>query len=215
MSIRILIADDHGVLRAGLRALLKNEPNFQVVGEAADGEETLRLAQELRPDIVLLDITMPGLSGIQVTRALQNGVSETRVLILTLHEDIGLLREAIDAGARGYIIKRAVDSELTNAINTVWRGQLYVHPLLTQALLKSPLPVAPPDTNADVPLTRREIQILQLIVQGYTNRQIAEMLTLSVRTVDSHRASVMGKLGLRTRVELVRYATEHGLTKPL
>jgi two-component system, NarL family, response regulator NreC len=211
MSIRVLIADDHGVLRAGLRALLNSDAALEVVGEAADGWEAVRLATELRPDILLLDLSMPGLTGIDVTRELKKQSSDVRVLILTVHEDEGLLQEAIRVGASGYIVKRAAESELLNAIQAVHRGEMYVHPAMTRALLRG---LAPKSSLDEVPLkllTRREIEVLRLIVQGYTNRQIADVLTLSVRTVESHRANLMGKLGLSSRVELVHYAIEHSL----
>jgi two-component system response regulator NreC len=211
MSIRILIADDHGVLRAGLRALLNADPNLEVVAEASDGPQTLRLVAELQPDIVLLDISMPGMSGIEITQRLKETSPQLRVLVLTAHEDESMLREAIRAGAAGYIVKRAVESELLNAIRAVSLGDLYVHPTMTRALLKdmSILPAAE-ETLVEV-LTPREVEVLHLIALGYTNGQIAKELSLSVRTVESHRANLMGKLNLRSRVELVRYATDHGL----
>ena len=138
MAVDILLADDHGVLRAGLRALLNAEDDLEVVGEAATGDEVLRVGRELQPDIVLLDLNMPGPGGIEVTRRLRELVPETRVLVLTVHEDEGLLREAIDPAASGYIIKRAVESELINAIHAVARGEMYIHPSMTRALLRSP-----------------------------------------------------------------------------
>ncbi len=211
MPIRILIADDHGVLRAGLRVLLNAEPDMQVVGEAATGRETLRLASELRPDVVLLDLSMPDLGGIEVTRRIKTALPDTRVLILTVHEDERMLREAIRAGAAGYIVKRAVEAELINAIRVVWRGDLYVHPAMTCVLLKGLVPSSPTDEQPIESLTPRDTEILRLIAQGYTNREIADLLSLSVRTVESHRANIMDKLGLRGRAALVRYAREHGL----
>ncbi len=211
MSIRILIVDDHGVLRAGLRALLSAEPDLEVVDEAAGGYEALRLADELRPEVVLLDISIPDLSGIEVTRQLKKILPETRVLILTVHEDESLLQESIRAGAAGYIIKRAVESELIDAIRAVWRGDLYVHPAMTRALFKDISPASPSNDPPAESLTPREVEVLCLIAQGYSNRQIAETLSISIRTVESHRANLMGKLNLRSRVELVRYAKEHGL----
>ena len=210
MPLRVLIADDHGVLRAGLRALLKTEEDLQVVDEAADGETALRLASRLRPDIVLLDLSMPGPGGIEVTRKLKEMLPATRVLILTVHEDETLLREALKAGASGYIIKRAVESELINAIQAVSRGEIYVHSAMTRWLLQEPEPAAPKRRDPAT-LTPREIEVLRLIVQGHTNSQIAEVLTLSVRTIESHRANLMGKLGLQSRVELVRYAVKNKL----
>ncbi len=212
MTIRILIADDHGVLRAGLRALLSAESELEVVDEASNGEEALALATELQPDVILLDISMPGSSGIDVTRRLKQTLPQARVLILTVHEDEGLLQEAIQAGASGYIIKRAVESELIDAIRAVWRGDLYVHPAMTRALLKEISPAPPAAKEAPVEaLTPREVEVLRLIAQGYTNRQMADMLSISVRTVESHRSNLMGKLNLRSRVELVRYARESKL----
>ena len=209
MSIRILIADDHGVLRAGLRALLGAESDLEVVGEAADGEETLRLADNEVPEVILLDVSMPGMSGIEITRRLKDLLPDVRVLILTVHEDESLLQEAMRAGAAGYIVKRAVESELIDAIRAVSRGDLYVHPAMTRALLKEMFP-APVSGRAPIEKpTPREIDVLRFIAQGYTNRQTAEALHISVRTVESHRANLMGKLGLTSRVELVRYAKEN------
>jgi two-component system response regulator NreC len=211
MSIGILIADDHGVLRAGLRALLNAEKDLNVVGEAADGQEALRAARELRPDVVLVDLSMPGLNGIEVTRQLKESYPDMAVLILTVHEDESLLQEAIRVGASGYIIKRAVESELINAIQAVSRGEMYVHPAMTRALMKDLAPRAVSDSDPLKSLTRREIEVLRYIAQGHTNRQIADALCLSVRTVESHRANLMSKLSLNSRVELVHYAMEHGL----
>jgi two-component system, NarL family, response regulator NreC len=211
MTIRILLADDHGVLRAGLRSLLNAEPDMDVIGEAADGNEALRLAEKLRPDVMLLDINMPGPTGIDVTQELKRSQPQIAVLILTVHEDYSLLQEAVRVGAAGYIIKRAVESELINAIHSVASGDLYVHPAMTRALLQD-LPSAESQAAGSLKmLTRREIEVLRLIAQGNTNRQIADALCLSVRTVESHRSNIMGKLALNTRVELVHYAMEHGL----
>jgi len=212
VTVRILIADDHGVLRAGLRALLNAEPDLQVVGEAADCDEAVRLSGVLCPDVVLMDISMPGPGGgIEAARRLKELLPDTCVLILTAHEDKGLLREAIRAGAAGYIPKVAAESELVNAIRAVARGDLYVHSALTRALLAD---AAQPSTGGAVgaePLSPREIEVLRLVARGFTNRQVAEALNLSVRTVESHRANLMDKLGLHSRVELVRYASEHKL----
>ena len=215
MSIRILIVDDHGVLRAGLKALLSAEPGFEVVQDASNGADALRLASELNPDIVLLDMSMPGPNGIEVTRQLKKTLPEIRILILTVHEDETMLQEAIRAGASGYILKRAVESELIDAIQAVCRGDLYVHPAMTRALLKAISPTTHPALGSQEELvealTPREAEVLRLIAQGYTNRQMADHLSISVRTVESHRANLMGKLGLRSRVDLVRYAKENKL----
>jgi two-component system, NarL family, response regulator NreC len=211
MAVKIVIADDHGVLRAGLRALLSAEPGFEVVGEAASGEEALRVAVERRPDIVLLDISMPGCGGLEAVKMLKEKLPRTHVLILTVHEDETLLRGAIRAGASGYIIKRAVESELIGAIHSVQRGDLYVHPGMTRALLQDSSRDAAPRRGDGASLTRREVGVLRLLAQGYTNRQIAEELGLSERTSETHRANIMGKLGLKSRVDLVRWAARHRL----
>jgi DNA-binding NarL/FixJ family response regulator len=211
MTFRILIADDHGVLRAGLVALLNAETGMEVVGEALDENSAVALAVEKRPDVVLMDVSMPESGGIQATRRIKQLASESRVLILTVHEDAGLMQEAIRAGAMGYILKRAVKSELINAIHTVMRGELYLHPAMARLLfVESPAP----DTRTGVyqePLTSREIEVLRLIAQGYTNTQAADLLNISVRTVEYHRGNLTAKLNLRSRVELMRYAEEKGL----
>lgn len=214
MSIRILIADDHSLIRSGLRALLEGEPDFQVVGEAGDGHAALRLAAELQPDIVLMDISMPGLSGIEATRRLGEISPKTRVLALTVHEDEGMLREMIRAGAFGYIIKRAVESDIIHAIHAVAQGHMYVYPALTSALLKDLSPHVASDQVSQEALTPREINVLRLLARGYTNRQIAQELNLSQRTIEGHRSSLVSKLGFSSRVELMNYAEEHGLLEP-
>ncbi len=213
MTIRILIADDHSLIRAGLRTILSAQPDLEIVGEAADGNEALRLANELQPDIVLTDLSMPGPvgGGIAVARRLKETSPAIRVLILTVHEDETLLREAIRAGAAGYIVKRAPDTELVSAIQAACRGDLYVHPSMTRMLFKD---AAMPPVSESLPtesLTPREIEVLRLLAKGYTNRQIADVLFLSMRTVEGHRASLMSKLNLHSRVELTSYAEEHGL----
>lgn len=208
--VRVLIADDHAIVRAGLRALIASEPSLVLVGEAAGGWEAIDLVEKTHPDILLLDISMPDLDGIAVTKRLKPQHPNLRILILTVHEDEALLREAIRAGASGYVLKRAAEAELLSAIRIVMRGDMYVDPAMLRSLL-----LEERDTRSDrqpvEPLTPREIEVLKLIVQGYTNRQIAEKLCISVRTVEGHRANICGKLGLRSRVELVRYAREHGL----
>lgn len=210
MAIRILIADDHGVIRAGLRALLGAEPDFEIVAEAEDGQQVLQLAADIQPDIILLDISMPNLGGIEAAKRLKKILPQIHILILTVHEDDSLLQEAMQAGAAGYIVKRAAESELIDAIRAVWRGDLYVHPAMTRALLKG-ISTAPAARAAPVETpTPREIDVLRLIAQGYTNRQAAEALNISARTVEGHRANLMSKLNLRSRVELIRYARENG-----
>ena len=212
MPIRILIADDHAVVRAGLRALLHANPDLEIVGEAEDGDEALRLAETLHPDMVLLDITMPPDNGIKAAQRLKEKHPDLIVLFLTMHEDEGLLHEALRAGAAGYVIKRAEESEILEAIHAASRGDIYVHPAMTRALLQQPVATehqrGSPVVDA---LTPRELDVLRLLAKGNTNRQIAALLGLSVRTVENHRANLMGKLGLASRVELVNYAEEHNL----
>lgn len=211
MSIRILIADDHGVIRGGLRAILEDEPGFEVIGEANDGEEALHLVSELRPDIVLLDIAMPGIDGSECTRRLTMMYPQIHVLILTVYEDESLLREAIRAGASGYVIKRAAEEELIAGIQAVSRGDMYIHPAITRLLLKDLTPTINSQRDVLETLTSRELEVMRYIVRGYTNRQIAESLFISVRTVEGHRANLFGKLGLKNRVELVEFAEKYGL----
>jgi two-component system, NarL family, response regulator NreC len=213
MSIRILIADDHGVIRAGLRALLAGFPDMDVVGEACDGSEVLGMAVDLKPDIVLMDLSMPNVGGIEATRLLLQCAPNVRILILTVHEDEGLLKEVIRAGAAGYVVKRAAQEDLIHAIRVVARGDLYVHPSMTRALFAQPSPANTPGVFEAETLTLREMEVLQLLVKGHTNRQIAEQLSLSPRTVEGHRANLSAKLGLHSRVELVEYAEKHGLLK--
>ena len=211
MPIQILIADDHGVVRAGLRALLSAEADLEVVGEAATGEAAVRLAMQRQPDVVLTDIGMPGMDGIEVARTLAEQAPEVRVLLLTVHEDAALLREALKAGAAGYVIKRAVESELINAIRAAAKGDLYVHPSLTRSLIEEKEVPAPANNGALGRLTPRETEVLRLIAEGHTNTQIADLLFLSPRTIETHRANIRSKLHLDSRAELVRFAVRHGL----
>jgi len=213
MPIRILIADDHGVIRAGLRALLAGYPDMNVVGEASDGGEVLGKAIDLKPDIVLMDLSMPNMGGIDATRLLLQREPNLRILILTVHEDESLLKEVIRAGASGYVIKRAAQEDLIHAIRVVARGDLYVHPAMTRALFAEPSPTVASKVSEIETLTLRELDVLQLLAKGHTNRQIAEQLSLSPRTVEGHRANLSAKLGLHSRVELVEYAEKHGLLK--
>jgi two-component system, NarL family, response regulator NreC len=211
MTIRILLADDHTLLRAGLRALLQTEACLEVIGEASDGNEVLQLVEKLHPDVVVMDISMPGRGGIETTRMLQKVCPEIHILILTVHEDGSLLQEVIRAGASGYILKRALESELINAIHAVARGDLYIHPSMTRSLIleQEPKPVVKLDSINS--LTAREIEVVRLLANGYTNRQIADLLNISVRTVESHRANLMNKLGMTHRADLVRYAAQNNL----
>lgn len=214
MPIRLLVADDHGLLRAGLVALLNAESGMTVVGEAEDEHSAVSLTVEKKPDIVLMDISMPDSGGIQATRRIKQLVPESRILILTVHEDKGLMQEAIRAGAMGYILKRAIKSELVNAIQAVMRGELYLHPAMARLLFLQTPPQQPEvrmTPEPFEPLTFRETEVLRLIARGYTNSQIGESLHISVRTVEYHRGNLTAKLNLRSRAELMMYAEEKGL----
>jgi two-component system response regulator NreC len=211
VKINVLIADDHAVVRAGLRALIRANKELELVGEATGGYEALELIEKTKPDVLVLDLSMPDLDGISVTRILKEKGHTTYILILTVHEDEALLREAIKAGASGYIIKHAAEAELISAIQAVKRGDIYVHPKMIRSLLFDRPPANPKIDEATDPLTQRELDVLRLIVQGYTNKQVAEELSISVRTVEGHRSNLTEKLGLKSRVELVRYAREHHL----
>ncbi|NOR89115.1 MAG: response regulator [Anaerolineales bacterium] len=208
---RILITDDHAIVRTGLRTLLQSEPSLELVGEASGGYEAIELVAETSPDILLLDLSMPDLDGIAVTKKLKPKYPELRILILTIHEDKALVREAIKAGASGYILKRAAESELVSAINVLMRGDMYVDHALLSTLVEDT--VEKPTHNRELieALTPREKDVLGLIVLGYTNRQIGEELSISVRTVEGHRANLSEKIGSHSRADLVRYARENDL----
>ena len=209
---RVLVSDDHAIVRTGLRTLLRAEPTMELVGEATGGYEALDMLERTRPDVLLLDLSMPDLDGISVTREAKRRFPEVHVLILTIHEEQALLREAIRAGASGYILKQAAESELISAIHVLMRGDMYVDPAMTRDLLREAVDrTIAPANQAIEPLTPRETEVLKYIVRGYTNRQIGEELNISVRTVEGHRANLSAKLGIQSRVDFVRYAREHGM----
>ena len=203
---KVLIVDDHAIVRAGLRALLLEDIAFNLVGEAVGGYEAIEMVETTHPDVLILDLSMPDLDGISVTRKLKPRYPDLKILILTLHEDEALLKEAIKSGASGYILKRAAEAELLSAIRIILRGDLYVDPSMVRVLLDDSQKSQIKLNNSMESLTPRETEILKLIVEGYTNRQIGEKLTISFRTVEGHRANISDKLGMRSRVELVRYA---------
>ena len=214
--IRVLLADDHAVLRAGLRALLNGQPDIEVVSEAGDGREAVRLAKALAPDIVLMDISMPGLDGLAVTREVRQRCPAARVVVLTMHEEEGFLRQVLAAGGAGYVLKKAAEETLLAAIRAVYRGEAFVDPAMTRTMIEGYLggEAPAPNTPNGVELSPRETEVITLIAQGYTNQQIAARLVISVKTVETHKANIMQKLGAKSRVELVRYALETGLLKP-
>jgi two-component system response regulator NreC len=214
-SIRLLLADDHALLRSGLRMLLDAQPDMQVVGEASDGTEAVREALKLRPDVVLMDVAMAGAGGLDATRRIKQRAPEIKVLVLSMYDDESYLRRALDAGASGYALKRAADTELLSAIRAVARDEIYLHPVLTRVLVGDLLgrkPSSAPPIADDAPhLTEREVEVLRLVALGHTNQEIADSLYLSVKTVESYKGRLMEKLGLRGRAALVRYAVEAGL----
>ena len=208
--IRILLADDHAVLRAGLRALLAAQGGLEVVGEAADGAEAVRLAQALRPDVVVMDIGMPGVNGIDATARIKRDLPAAKVLILSMHDDQGYLRQVLRAGASGYVLKKAADTELLAAIQAAARGEVFLDPGLAKALVDEVLEPRVERGEAPV-LSGRERDVLRLVAHGHTNQQVADRLCISVKSVETYRARLMEKLGLKGRAELVRYALQHGL----
>ncbi|GAB4405149.1 MAG: response regulator transcription factor [Anaerolineales bacterium] len=213
--IRVLLADDHAVLRTGLRLLLTGQNEFEVVAEASTGSEALSLAEKLQPDLILLDLSMPGLGGMDVLPAMQKMVPSTKILILTMYDDPQYLRQALKHGASGYVLKKAADAELISAIRAVLRGEMYVHPSMTRVLLEDILPEAK-SSSTDLTwasLSEREQEVLKMVALGHTSAEIADQLSLSAKTVETYRARGMEKLGLRTRAALVKFALKGGLIK--
>jgi two-component system response regulator NreC len=208
--IRVLVVDDHAVLRAGLRMLIRAQADMDVVAEAADGDEALRKATEARPDVVLMDLSMPGAGGIRAIERLRQECPASRVLVLTMHDVPAYLRSALAAGASGYVVKSAADSELLSAIRGVHRGRTVLDPELAASALQNTIGRRPAGGLAGA-LSPREREVLDLIAQGYTNQQVADRFGLSVKTIETHRSRLVEKLGLRSRAELVRYALDSGL----
>lgn len=206
--IRVALCDDHAVVRSGLRRIVAEEPDLEVAGEAGTAAEAVAVARAERPDVFVMDLGLPGTSGIDATRQVREVSPRTAVLVLTVHDDVGYLRKAFEAGARGYLVKDAADVELVLAIRQVAAGQEYVHPRLGAALLG---PAAAQIGGPGGELSDRELEVLRLVALGYTNAEVAAALYVSVRTVESHRAHVQQKLGLKTRADLVHYAREHAL----
>lgn len=215
-TIRVALADDHAVLRAGLRALIDDEPDLTVVGEAANGTEAVALVERLRPDVVVMDITMPVMDGLEATRRIGALGLGTKVLVLTMHAEEQYLFQVLEAGGSGYVLKQSADSELMDAIRTVQRGEAFLYPsgvrLLLQAYRQGERPEA--DQPAHTRLSEREEQVLTLTAEGYSNQEIAARLYLSSKTVDTYRQRIMEKLDLHHRSELVRYALDRGLLLP-
>ena len=218
-KIRVLIVDDHAIVRAGLRMLINPQPDMEVVGEAADGHEALCQARAANPDVLTLDLTMPGGGGLKILERLGQACPQTRVLVLTMHEDPSYLRAALAAGATGYVAKSAVDGELLTAIRSIAQGRTFVTMALGDRGTRQVL--GDPPTRADSPprapvklLSPREQEVLELLAQGYTNKEVGTRLCLSVKTIETHRAHIGDKLGLRSRADLTRYALEVGFLAP-
>jgi DNA-binding NarL/FixJ family response regulator len=210
--LHILVADDHGVVRAGLRMLLDRQDGMRVVSEAEDGVEAVERALAERPDVAVLDVSMPRMTGLQAAREIKAQAPEIDVLLLSMHDDERYFFEALNAGASGYVLKRAADTDLVDAVRAVARGESFLSPGTENALVRAWL-----DGDSEGPeelLTPRELEVVKLIAEAHTNKEIADVLKLSEKTVESHRANVLAKLGMRDRVELVRYAIRRGLIEP-
>lgn len=213
--IRVLLADDHGILRAGLRALLNTQDDIEVVGEAANGEEAVARATELAPDVVVLDIAMPQLDGLEAARRMRDRGLPCKVLILTVHAEERYLLPVLRAGGAGYVQKSGADTDLLDAIRTVARGEVFLYPGATRLLVSSYLTRQAVGEERGPELSERERQVLGLTAEGYSAQEIGARLFLSPKTVETYRERAMHKLGLRRRADLVRYALRSGLLKPL
>jgi DNA-binding NarL/FixJ family response regulator len=207
--MRILIADDHGIVRSGLKLLLDRQSDMEVIAEAEDGIDAVEKAVAERPDIAILDVAMPRMTGLQATHEIKRQSPDTQILILSMHDDDRYLFEALRAGASGYVLKRAADQDLVDAVRAAARGEPFLTPAAQETLIRDFLARSEP-----AELTPREQEVVKLIAEAHTNKEIAQLLHLSEKTVESHRANVLQKLGMRDRVELVRYAIRRGLVEP-
>ncbi|MFZ0306355.1 MAG: response regulator transcription factor [Terracidiphilus sp.] len=216
-KIRVMIADDHAILRAGLRMLVNAQADMEVVSEASDGEKAIQAARETKPDVALLDLTMPRVGGMKALQAMARDCRETRVLILTMHDDPAYLRSALAAGAAGYLLKRAVDAELIAAIRAVDRGGVFLDPRLANIVVQDVLAKRKTKSGETRPtnlLSRRELQVLTLVARGYTSAEIAKQILVGVKTIETYRSRLAEKLGLRTRSDVIRFAVQMGLLTP-
>jgi DNA-binding NarL/FixJ family response regulator len=209
-KLRVLLADDHAVVREGLKAMINGQPGLEVVGEAADGPEALAKAADLDPDVIVVDVSMPGMNGAQVTARLKEARPDRKVLALTVHEDRSYLRRLLEAGASGYVLKQSAASEIVHAIRAVAAGGTYIDPALAGSVVGSFVGRAEDAESPSNGLSEREEEVVSLIAQGYSNKEIAARLKLSVKTVETYKARSLEKLGLRSRVDIVKYATQRG-----
>ncbi len=207
--MRILVADDHGIVRSGIRLLLERQPDFEVVAEAGDGTEAIQQALATRPDLCVLDVSMPRMTGLQAAREIRLQMPQVRVLMLSMHDDEHYLFEALKAGAAGYVLKREADADLVNALRAVERGEAFLTTAAQRSIIREWM--SDGAAGPEIPLTPREEEVVKLIAEAHTNAQIAEILHMAEKTVESHRANVLRKLGMRDRVQLVRYAIRRGL----
>jgi DNA-binding NarL/FixJ family response regulator len=215
LKTRILLADDHTVVRQGLRFILDSEPDLEVVAEASNGNEAVARALKDDIDLAILDIAMPTMTGLQAARELSKRRPDLKMLILSMHDDEGYLYEALRAGTSGYVLKSVADRDLVGAVRAAMRGEPFLYAGAERALVRDYVQAARAgETLPEDPLTPREQQIVKLIAESNTNRQIAELLTISEKTVETHRANILEKLGMRDRVELTRYAIRRGLVEP-
>ena len=213
-TIQILLVDDHTIFRAGIRVLLEIQPDFKVIGEAEDGLKALTLVRELQPDVVLMDIAMPGVDGLSAARQIKELVPLTKIILLTQHENKEYIQPALKIGAVGYVLKRAAADELVMAIRTVYQGKSFLDSNVTSTILADYCQDGKTGTEMDYKqLSERQREILVMLARGYSNRQIAELLKISPKTVDFHRARIMKKLGIKGRVALAQYALRHGLVE--
>jgi DNA-binding NarL/FixJ family response regulator len=212
MTTRILIADDHGIVRAGIKLLLESHSDFEVVAEAADGVEAVHQALATRPDLCVLDVGMPRLTGLQAAWEIRRQIPHAKVLMLSMHDDERYLFEALKAGASGYVLKREAGTDLVSAIRAVRRGEAFLTTAAERSIIRQWMVEGA--QGPTIPLTPREEEVVKLIAEAHTNAQIAETLHVSEKTVESHRANVLRKLGMRDRVQLVRYAIRRGLIEP-
>ena len=209
-KLRVFLADDHAVVREGLRALINGQVGMEVVGEAADGRTACAKAKEMRPDVVVMDVSMPELNGVQATRELRAECPDVKVLALTVHEERSYLRDLMEAGASGYVLKRSAAEDLVHAVQVVARGDVYLDPSVTAAVLGKLARARPQSDDSSLDLSDRETEVLQLIAQGHSNREIAGRLKISVKTVETYKARSMEKLGLTSRADIVRFALRQG-----